>query len=72
MQEDICDAHATCTYDESIGKSICKCDRGYQGSGQTCSPAPECEVNDHCGENSLCENGICSCMPGFERDLSDL
>jgi hypothetical protein len=32
-----CDSHATCLYDESLGKSKCVCNPGYQGDGFNCT-----------------------------------
>lgn len=72
FQENICDIHASCAYDEIIGKSICKCDKGYDGDGKICHPAPECHYNEDCGANTYCDYGICVCEKGFERDISDL
>lgn len=71
-QENICDVHASCTYDENVGKSICKCDKRYEGDGKVCHLAPECREDAHCTENSHCDDGICLCNKGFERDISDL
>lgn len=64
--------HASCAYDEHIGKSICKCDYGYEGDGYVCNLAPECKTDDVCGANRICEAGICVCAQGFERDISYL
>nr|CAD7200894.1 unnamed protein product [Timema douglasi] len=36
---DICDIHATCTYDELREKAVCLCNPGYQGDGILCSVA---------------------------------
>lgn len=72
FKENICDAHATCLYDEVIGKSVCKCDKRYEGDGRVCHLAPECVQNEDCTQNSLCEDGVCVCQDGFERDISDL
>lgn len=71
-QESICDIHASCSYDEHVGKSICKCDKGYEGNGFACRLAPECEYNEDCGSNTICDAGVCICAQGFERDISDL
>lgn len=38
LQVDICDIHATCTYNEAKGKAICICNPGYQGDGILCTP----------------------------------
>lgn len=72
-QENICDVHAACVYDELIGKSVCKCDKKYEGDGRTCQLAPECELSTDCTDNSYCSSGVCVCNDGFERDaISDL
>ncbi|KAH8401667.1 hypothetical protein KR009_007215 [Drosophila setifemur] len=68
---DICDIHATCQYNEQLGKSECVCERGYEGDGFRCRLAPECDTNEHCGENAFCDNGVCQCQQDFERDVSD-
>lgn len=72
FQENICDDHASCMYDENVGKSVCKCDKGYEGTGKICQLAPECQQNSDCGANSLCDAGVCICADGFERDTGDL
>lgn len=64
--------HASCTYDEQLGKSVCKCDKGYEGDGKSCQLAPECLSDESCGAYALCDGGTCSCQNGFERDFSDL
>lgn len=64
--------HASCVYDELVGKSICKCDKGYKGDGRVCQLAPECTESEDCKKDSLCDNGVCVCKEGFERDISDL
>lgn len=72
IQENVCDVHATCVYDEVVGKSICKCEKRYEGDGKQCHLAPECLQNEDCTQNSLCDDGVCVCQEGFERDISDL
>lgn len=72
FQENICDVHASCVYDELIGKSVCKCDKKYEGDGKSCRIGPECLENENCSENTHCEAGACICNEGYERDSSDL
>lgn len=69
--EELCDVHATCVYNEAIGKSECQCDRGYEGDGFICNLAPECTNNEHCGLNAACIDDVCLCLEGYERDISD-
>jgi len=61
-----------CTYVEELGKSACVCEKGYEGDGKYCILAPECKINEDCTLNGFCDDGICICREGFERDLSDL
>ncbi|CAD7078769.1 unnamed protein product [Hermetia illucens] len=70
-KEDLCDVHASCVYNEAIGKSECRCDKGYEGNGFSCQLAPECIHDSDCGENTQCDKGVCLCLLGFERDISD-
>lgn len=58
-------------YDELVGKSECKCNKKYEGDGRTCQLAPECIANEDCVENSQCLDGVCQCIEGYDRDLSD-
>lgn len=71
-QDNICDVHANCLYDETVGKSICKCDKGYDGDGKFCQVAAECQQSEDCGQNTFCDAGVCVCQVGFERDTGDL
>lgn len=71
FQENICDIHASCVYDELIGKSVCKCEKKYDGDGKTCQLAPDCSLNEDCSDNSYCSDGVCVCNEGYERDVSD-
>uniref|UniRef100_A0A1B0DDW6 Uncharacterized protein n=1 Tax=Phlebotomus papatasi TaxID=29031 RepID=A0A1B0DDW6_PHLPP len=70
-EEDICDEHATCKYDQNERSSVCVCDPGYEGNGRTCYVVAECHYDDDCGISSVCEAGMCNCREGFERDASD-
>lgn len=70
QKPEICDVHATCNYNEQLGKSVCDCVRGYNGDGHHCQLAPECETAAHCGDNAFCDSGVCQCLEGFERDLT--
>lgn len=72
LQENICDVNAQCLYDEIVGKSVCKCNKKYEGDGKTCQLAPECVSSEDCVENSNCSEGVCVCNEGYERDISDL
>lgn len=63
--------NAQCLYDEIVGKSVCKCNKKYEGDGKTCQLAPECASAEDCVENSNCSDGVCVCNEGFERDISD-
>ncbi|KAG4067397.1 hypothetical protein HA402_011951, partial [Bradysia odoriphaga] len=71
IYENICHARASCSYDEKLGKSICRCEAGWEGDGRHCSPAPECRSDEQCGNNAVCEYGVCACQQGFERDISN-
>lgn len=71
-QENICDIHASCIYDEHIGKSVCKCIQGYEGDGRSCQLAADCSQDEDCKENAHCLDDVCICNDGFERDVSDL
>lgn len=70
-QESICGDHASCVYDELIGKSVCKCDEKYEGDGKSCNLASECYVDKDCGLNAFCSDGVCVCNEGYERSISD-
>lgn len=37
-----------------------------------CHLAPECRNDSQCTENAHCQDGVCLCNNGFERDISDL
>ncbi|XP_039956515.1 nidogen [Bactrocera tryoni] len=65
---DICDPHAYCVYEESR----CVCEDGYEGDGFHCQLAPDCRDNSSCGQNAFCIVGVCQCLAGYERDVSDL
>lgn len=67
----LCDVHATCEYNESMGKSECKCEPRYEGDGIRCKLAPECRSDIECGQSAYCDKGVCQCIEGYERDLSD-
>lgn len=67
----LCGNHATCEYNESIGKSECKCEPHYEGDGIQCKLAPECRSDSDCGQSAYCDKGVCQCVEGYERDLSD-
>lgn len=71
IEDSNCDAHATCQYDINLGGRICVCENGYVGDGRTCQLPPECHADADCGLHSWCEDGLCSCKQGYERDLSD-
>ena len=46
---------------------------GYEGDGRTCNLAAECRTSAECTDvNSFCNQGVCECAAGFERDNSDL
>lgn len=70
-EDSSCDIHATCQYDLKLATRICVCENGYVGDGRTCQLPPECNKDADCGLHSWCEEGLCSCKSGFERDLSD-
>lgn len=43
---------------------VCKCMRGYNGTG--CERAvATCASSNHCSLNGICQDGICACFPGF-------
>uniref|UniRef100_W8B8M3 Nidogen-1 n=1 Tax=Ceratitis capitata TaxID=7213 RepID=W8B8M3_CERCA len=65
---DVCDPHAFCEYNESR----CICEEGYEGDGYHCQLAPDCRDNATCGQNAFCDAGVCQCLAGFERDVSDI
>ncbi|KAL7032364.1 hypothetical protein ACKWTF_007298 [Chironomus riparius] len=72
-QEDICDIHADCVYNVTLRKSACLCQEGYEGDGRTCNLAAECRTSAECTDvNSFCNQGVCECAAGYERDNSDL
>lgn len=50
---------------------MCQCDKGYEGDGYSCQLAPECKNDNDCGINSVCDETLCVCREGFERDISD-
>lgn len=33
--------------------------------------APECYEDSHCGSNAYCDDSICQCVAGYERDVTD-
>ncbi|XP_016969841.2 nidogen [Drosophila rhopaloa] len=68
---DLCDVNAACVYTEDLVKLVCQCREGYEGDGFRCQPAPHCRSAEHCGENAICEDGVCRCQVNFERDDSD-
>lgn len=68
QQENNCDVNAQCVYDEIVGKSVCKCNKKYDGDGKSCHLVPECAVTEECTPNSYCSNGVCVCNEGYERD----
>lgn len=62
-----------CQYDVQLGKSVCRCDKGYEGDGiRYCDPEPECRRSEQCNENAVCNQGTCECTEGFEKGHSDL
>lgn len=72
-QKNNCHSEATCVYDESVGKSVCKCINGYEGDGFHCEPVPECRRNEQCTANAFCNvDNVCECLDGYERDLGEL
>lgn len=68
----VCDVHASCDYNDTIGRSVCKCDRNYIGDGRICEYAPECYADVDCVVNEVCRNGSCGCRDGYEIDRSNL
>ncbi|XP_030387552.1 nidogen-1 [Scaptodrosophila lebanonensis] len=72
MRPDICDPHASCQYQEQLDKSECVCERGYRGDGFHCQLEPECQWSADCGDSAFCDNGVCQCNEGLERDANDL
>lgn len=71
-QEDICDVHADCVYNNAMRRSICVCQEGYNGDGRSCQLIAECKTSGDCGSHSVCNQGVCECDSGFERDSFDL
>lgn len=53
-------------------RNICECHAGYEGNGRSCQLANECTSAADCGYHSTCDNGLCVCQSGYERDSSDL
>lgn len=45
---------------------------GYEGNGRSCQVAAECLISADCGYRSICNQGVCECDTGYERDNSDL
>lgn len=71
QKPEICDEHATCNYNEALGKSVCDCEHGYNGDGHHCQLSPECVTEGDCGENAFCDSGVCQCQEDFYRDGAD-
>lgn len=59
-------------YNDIKRHSECVCDQGYEGDGKICHVTPECTRLDDCGGFSHCDDGVCTCNDGYERDVSDL
>lgn len=60
-------------YDEQLGMSVCRCDKGYEGDGRRhCEPEPECRESAQCAAFSQCVNGACECQEGYEKGQGDL
>ena len=63
-----CDVHATCR--DNAGAFSCKCNTGWQGTGQECGDVDECSAGtDNCDRRGDCTNtegGFeCACSDGF-------
>ncbi|XP_017069043.1 nidogen [Drosophila eugracilis] len=71
IRPEICDVHADCIFNEPLGRSECQCLAGYEGDGFRCQLADECQSAEQCGDNAICDDGVCRCKPDFERDVSD-
>lgn len=72
-QENNCHELAVCQYNETLGISVCRCERGYEGDGkQHCDPEPECRRNEQCGAYAVCDEGRCECADGYEKGHGDL
>lgn len=65
-----CPKYASCVGEGDEAR--CECDEGFEEDGGACVDIDECEEDDPCGPNAICENARgsykCSCEPGFVRD----
>lgn len=62
-----------CLYDETLGISLCRCDKGYEGDGiHSCEPEPECRHSEQCGDFAHCNENFCECIDGYEKGHGEL